>query len=190
MGATPARYLLALTCRGRDERRLPIRPLVRPLTQPSDADIAQLADTLVACVAAGASIGWGQAPSLDARSSFGRASQPAPRAANACGGGRAPRPLRGQRHLVLAQPENGALRAEVVKLMVHPEARRLGLAQALMGAAEAEASRLGKRLLVLDTNTDSPAESLYIQRGWQRCGVMPDYAIQADGRLGATTWMF
>jgi GNAT superfamily N-acetyltransferase len=169
----------------------PIRPLVRPLTQPSDADIAQLADTLVACVAAGASIGWVQAPSLDAAQQFWQ--------------GVAASTARGERlwwvaehqgrcvgsvNLVLAQPENGALRAEVVKLMVHPEARRLGLAQALMGAAEAEASRLGKRLLVLDTNTDSPAETLYIQRGWQRCGVMPDYAIQADGRLGATTWMF
>lgn len=164
---------------------------VRALNPLTADEIAQLADTLVACVTAGASIGWVRPPSMEAARAFweGVAAGVA-RGERLCWGAEQGGRLVGTVSLVVAQPENGALRAEVVKLMVHPEARRLGLAQALMDAAEQEAQRLGKRLLVLDTNTDSPAESLYTQRGWQRCGVMPDYAIQADGRLGATTWMF
>jgi len=162
------------------------------LLQPLKPDeIEQLAQTLVACVAAGASIGWVHPPSLEAARTFwqGVAACIA-RGERLCWGAEHEGRLVGTVSLVVAQPENGALRAELVKLMVHPEARRLGLAQALMDAAEQEAQARGKRLLVLDTNTDSPAESLYAQRGWQRCGVMPDYAIQADGSLGPTTWMF
>jgi ribosomal protein S18 acetylase RimI-like enzyme len=74
--------------------------------------------------------------------------------------------------------------------MVHPDARRQGIGEALMRALEAEACQLGKRLLVLDTNTDSAAQRLYTRLGWELCGVMPAYAEQADGSLGATSWMF
>ena len=164
---------------------------VRRLDPPTPDEIEQLAQTLVACVAAGASIGWVRVPSLEAARAFWqRVAAGVARGERLCWGAEHGGRLVGTVSLVVDQPENGALRAELVKLMVHPDARRLGLAQALMDAAEHEAQARGKRLLVLDTNTDSPAERLYAQRGWQRCGVMPDYAIQADGRLGATTWMF
>jgi GNAT superfamily N-acetyltransferase len=164
---------------------------IRRLNPLTATDIEALADTLVACVAAGASVGWVRPPSLDTARAFWRGvAAGIARGERLCWGAEQGGRLVGTVSLVVAQPENGAHRADLAKLMVHPEARRLGLAKALMDAAEHEARRLGKRLLVLDTNTDSPAESLYAQRGWQRCGVMPDYAIQADGRLGATTWMF
>jgi hypothetical protein len=43
--------------------------------------------------------------------------------------------------------------------------------------------------LVLDTASDD-AERLYARRGWQRCGVIPDYALMPDGAPCATTIFF
>jgi hypothetical protein len=42
---------------------------------------------------------------------------------------------------------------------------------------------------VLDTASDE-AERLYARQGWQRCGVIPDYALMPDGALCATTFFF
>ncbi|MEX0633164.1 GNAT family N-acetyltransferase [Serratia ureilytica] len=52
--------------------------------------------------------------------------------------------------LLLAMPDNGRHRAEVAKLMVHPQARRQGVAQ-LMQEVQALAARHRRSLLVLDT---------------------------------------
>ena len=49
------------------------------------------------------------------------------------------------------------------------------------------AARRGRNLLVLDTATGEPAEALYEKLGWQRSGVIPDYALFPDGRACATT---
>jgi GNAT superfamily N-acetyltransferase len=89
--------------------------------------------------------------------------------------------------LVLALPENQPHRGEIAKLLVHPGARRRGLAAALMQAAEAAARAAGKTLLVLDTATGGDAERLYPRWGWQRCGVIPDYALWPRGGLCSTT---
>lgn len=166
----------------------------KPLTELQalrPAHLNGLAALLRDCVAGGASIGWVQTPSLEACRAFWQAA--AARVARheqftwvAVLGER----VLGSVSLGVAQPDNGRHRADLFKLMVHPDARGLGLGQALVLAAEAQAMDLGKRLLVLDTNTDSTAQALYTRLGWQVCGVMPDYAEQADGRLGATTWMF
>ena len=56
-----------------------------------------------------------------------------------------------------------------------------------MEQAEADARAEGKTLLVLDTVTGSTAERLYARLGWQRLGVIPDYALYPDGRLCDTT---
>jgi GNAT superfamily N-acetyltransferase len=89
--------------------------------------------------------------------------------------------------LVLALPENQPHRGEIAKLLVHPNARRQGLAEVLMQAAEAAARAAGKALLVLDTATGGDAERLYPRWGWQRCGVIPDYALWPRGGLCSTT---
>ncbi|MCZ8235297.1 MAG: GNAT family N-acetyltransferase [Inhella sp.] len=163
---------------------------IRALARPTPDELEQLARTLVACVAAGASIGWVQAPSQEAARRFWQGvAEGVARGERHWWGAEHAGELVGTVSLIVAQPENGTHRADIAKLMVAPHARRLGLANALMDAAETQAQRLGKRLLVLDTHTDSPAERLYARRGWQRCGVMPDYAQQADGSLGATSWM-
>jgi GNAT superfamily N-acetyltransferase len=147
-----------------------------------------LADVLVDCVAGGASVGfmapldreearrWWRAALRDrdgltwvARQDDGR--------------------IVGVVRLVLATQPNGRHRAEVAKLLVHRDARGQGCASLLMSAVEDGAARLGRSVLVLDTETGSPAEGRYEHWGWQRIGVIDDYALTPDGRLASTTIM-
>lgn len=90
----------------------------------------------------------------------------------------------------IRQMPNQPHRADVKKLLVMESERGRGLARALMTAAEAEAARCGKTVLVLDTATGSPAETVYERLGWQRAGVIPDYALYPDGRFCATTFFY
>ncbi|GKQ38891.1 GNAT family N-acetyltransferase [Streptomyces sp. A012304] len=89
----------------------------------------------------------------------------------------------------LAFPDkpNSRHRAELVKLMVHRDARGRGLGRRLLTTAEEAAVASGVTLLHLDTETDSPAEGLYRGAGWTRAGVIPDYAADPSGVLRPTT---
>jgi GNAT superfamily N-acetyltransferase len=89
--------------------------------------------------------------------------------------------------VVLAAPPNQPHRGEIAKLLVRRSARRRGIAQLLMERAEAEARAEGKTLLVLDTVTGDPGERLYARLGWNRVGVIPNYALYPDGRPCDTT---
>jgi ribosomal protein S18 acetylase RimI-like enzyme len=89
--------------------------------------------------------------------------------------------------IVLTAPPNQPHRGDIAKLLVRRSARRRGIARQLMAAAEREAIAAGKTLLVLDTVTGDPAESLYERLGWQRVGVIPGYALYPDGRPCDTT---
>ncbi|MGW0610790.1 N-acetyltransferase family protein [Streptomyces sp. NPDC002788] len=82
---------------------------------------------------------------------------------------------------------NSRHRAELVKLMVHREARGQGLGRRLLVTAEAAAAAAGVTLLHLDTETGSPAEHLYRSAGWTPVGAIPDYAASPDGELRPTT---
>lgn len=86
-----------------------------------------------------------------------------------------------------AQMPNQPHRGDLKKLLVHRSARGHGLARLLMEAAEREAARHGKTILVLDTATGSDAEAIYPRLGWERVGVIPDYALWPEGGLCATT---
>ncbi|MEV8021811.1 GNAT family N-acetyltransferase [Streptomyces sp. NPDC086554] len=85
---------------------------------------------------------------------------------------------------------NGRHRAEIRKLMVHRSARGQGLARTLLATAERTAAEAGVTLLILDTETGSPAESLYRSGGWTAAGVIPDYAADPAGVLHPTTLFF
>jgi hypothetical protein len=76
----------------------------------------------------------------------------------------------------LAVPSNQVHRAEVLKLLVHPAARRQGIARALMIALEDVARVERRTLLTLDTWTGSAAEGLYRSLGYVEVGVIPRYA--------------
>jgi GNAT superfamily N-acetyltransferase len=84
---------------------------------------------------------------------------------------------------------NSAHRAEVGKLLVHRRARGRGVARALMAELEHTARAEGLTLLLLDTETGSPAEGLYRSLGWQVIGVVRDHAALPSGQLAPTTFL-
>src|SRR5205085_7071375 len=92
--------------------------------------------------------------------------------------------------LGLDMPPNQPHRADIRKLLVHRAARRRGLGAALMAAAEDVARTHHRTVLVLDTATGSEAEQLYPRLGWQKVGVVPDYAHWPDGRRCGTTFFY
>jgi GNAT superfamily N-acetyltransferase len=89
--------------------------------------------------------------------------------------------------VVLRQPENQPHRADIAKMLVHRRVRNRGVGAALMRAAEEAARAAGKTVLVLDTVTGSNAERLYTRLGWQKSGVIPNYALWPQGGFCDTT---
>jgi ribosomal protein S18 acetylase RimI-like enzyme len=93
--------------------------------------------------------------------------------------------------LELAWPPNQQHRAEVTKLLVHPDARRRGIARALMMALEPVAVNAGRTLLTLDTWTGGAAEGLYRSLGYETVGVIPRVARgSTTSALEPTTIMY
>ncbi|HEY7609369.1 MAG TPA: GNAT family N-acetyltransferase [Alphaproteobacteria bacterium] len=88
-------------------------------------------------------------------------------------------------------PPNQPHRAEVAKLLVHPDFRRAGIARALMVELERLARRLGRSLITLDTRTGDYAEKLYASLGYEAAGIIQGYSRDpiAD-RLDAATIMY
>lgn len=89
--------------------------------------------------------------------------------------------LLGSVQLMFPSQENQAHRGDIGKLLVHTSARRRGLGAALMQAVETEARTRGRTLLVLDTEAGSSGDRLYERLGWTRFGMVPNYAMTADG---------
>ena len=99
--------------------------------------------------------------------------------------------LMGTVQLVLGMPPNQPHRAEISKLIVHPDGRRRGLGTALMNEALKTAKTAGKSLVTLDTRTGDLAEPLYIGVGFKEAGIIPDFAYDHDGRaMHSTTYMY
>jgi GNAT superfamily N-acetyltransferase len=97
--------------------------------------------------------------------------------------------IAGTVQLITDMPENQPHRADVAKLLVHRRARGAGIGRRLMEAVEDAARGQGRRVLVLDTASDT-AERLYERLGWQRVGVVPDYALLPDGALCQTVFYY
>ncbi|MET9832782.1 GNAT family N-acetyltransferase [Streptomyces sp. NPDC006385] len=150
--------------------------------------VEELADLLVATVADGASVGFLAPLDRTAATAWWRE-----RAAAVVTGRLAVWAAReGERtvgtvSLAFADKPNSSHRAELVKLMVHRDARGRGLGRRLLATAEEAAIGAGVTLLHLDTETDSRAERLYGSAGWTRAGVIPDYAASPAGVLRPTT---
>lgn len=90
----------------------------------------------------------------------------------------------------LEQMPNGRHRAEIKKLLVHRRARGHGLGRALLAAAERGATDAGATLLLLDTETGSPAETLYRTSGWTEVGTVPFHSAGPEGTLKPTTYFY
>ena len=160
---------------------------IRRLDTVDDTQIEGLADLLVDCVDAGASVGFIHPLGREKAVAFWR------RVADGVAAGERAiliaedgSAIVGTVHLLFAVPENQPHRADVTKMLVHPRARRRGLGAALMEAAEGMARDYGRTLLVLDTVTGSDADRLYARLGWVRVGEIPDWALLSHGGLWGT----
>jgi ribosomal protein S18 acetylase RimI-like enzyme len=92
--------------------------------------------------------------------------------------------------LLLDCPPNQPHRAEIAKLMTRLDARGRGHARALMLEAERLAASHGRTLLNLDTAEEDGAAGLYEGLGYQRVGLIPDYALKPHGGLTGTIIYF
>ena len=163
---------------------------IRHLHTVTDAQVQGLAELLIDCVRGGASVSFmhplAAAKAVDFwRHVAGRVAQGecALLVAEDVDG------VVGTVQLILDQPENQPHRADLSKMLVHRRARRQGLGEALLRAAENVARDCGKSLLVLDT-ASSDAERLYAKLGWQRCGVIPGFALLPHGGFCDTTYFY
>ncbi|MDB5894100.1 MAG: GCN5-related N-acetyltransferase [Rhodoferax sp.] len=164
---------------------------IRPLAQIDPVAQQGLAELLVDCVEGGASVSFMHPlPLAHAQAFWREVAKGVDRGERALLVAEDADGIVGTVQLVLAQPDNQPHRADVAKMLVHRRARRQGLAAALMRAAEALAQRHGKSLLVLDTVTGGDAERLYTRLGWQRCGVIPGYALWPRGGFCDTTYFY
>jgi GNAT superfamily N-acetyltransferase len=164
---------------------------IRSLETIGERDIQQLSDVLIDCVEDGASVSFLLPMSRAKAEAYWRSSsQGVARgervvlvAEDASG------QIVGTVTVLLDQAENQPHRGDIAKMLVHRRARRQGVGVALLAAAEHNARRAGKTLLVLDT-ASGDAERLYERNGWQRCGYIPNYALLPDGTPCATTFFF
>jgi ribosomal protein S18 acetylase RimI-like enzyme len=160
---------------------------IRIADRLTPTEVEGLADLLIAVVADGASVGF--LPPLgreDAVAHWQDVLAPGVVLFVAEQAGR----IVGTVQLQCAPKLNAAHRAEIAKLMVDPDARRQGLGRRLMEAAEAEAYRLGRTLLVLDTREGDPSNGLYMTLGYAEVGRIPRYARSASGKLDGTVIYF
>lgn len=163
---------------------------IRRLSSATDDELAGLCDVLIDCVHGGASVGFLEPLSPARALAFWRSvidgverGQRVLLVAEDAAG------IVGTVQLALAQLENQPHRADLSKLLVHRRARRRGLGELLMRAAEDAARGCGRSLLVLDTATGD-AERLYERLGWSRSGTVPGYALMHDGELCDTTFFY
>jgi GNAT superfamily N-acetyltransferase len=160
---------------------------IRRLHTAGEAHIRGLAELLIDCVDGGASVSFMQPLSPAKASEFwGRVAAEVSQGRRALLVAEDAQGTVGTVQLILDQPENQPHRADLSKMLVHRRARRRGLGAALLRAAESLARECGKSLLVLDT-ASGDAERLYARLGWQRCGVIPGYALWPRGGLCDTT---
>lgn len=164
---------------------------IRRLDQPSESDVAALADVLIACVEGGASVSFMLPITRERAVSFwntvAREAQAGERivlvAEDDVG-------IVGTVQLILNLPENQPHRVDLAKLLVHPRGRRRGIAAALMNAADDATRRAGRSLMVLDAVTGGDAARLYERLGWKRVGDIPGFALYPGGGLCSTTYYY
>jgi GNAT superfamily N-acetyltransferase len=155
------------------------------------AAVPDLCDVLADCVDGGASVGFMQPYGLEDARTYWQGVVDAVDAGTtlllvAEVGGK----IVGTVQIGAAQMPNQPHRADLRKLLVHRSSRGRGLARLLMDAAEREAASRGKSILVLDTATGSDAEAIYPRLGWERVGVIPDYALWPEGGFCASTFFY
>ena len=88
--------------------------------------------------------------------------------------------------LLLKFPPNQPHRAELAKMMTRVSHRGRGAARSLVLTAQSLAMQHGKTHLMLDTAADEGAAGFYERLGFERAGMIPDFAFTPRGALSAT----
>jgi GNAT superfamily N-acetyltransferase len=164
---------------------------VRRLSALDAATVDALADVLIDCVEGGASVSFMLPLSRERAVAFWQDV-----ASGVAAGKRAVLVAEdehgecGTVQLVFDLPENQPHRADVAKMLVHRRARRQGVGEMLMRAAEATARECGKTLLVLDAVTGGDAARLYERLGWVKVGDIPGFALFPNGGPCSTTYYY
>jgi ribosomal protein S18 acetylase RimI-like enzyme len=166
--------------------------IIEPLgADAARAAIPALAEILRDCVANGASVGfmdWNTA--ADYAAFWSGIAEEVEAGRTVLFVARDETGLVGTAQLQLIGKPNQPHRAEIAKVLVHSRARRRGLGEALMRAAEDAARRAKRDLLVLDTEENGAARRLYSRLGWTEVGTIPRYALMPDGRDCGSTFFY
>lgn len=162
-------------------------------TAQVEARLDELAALLHACVEEGASINFIHPYSLEdarrfwARKVLPRVGEDALTVLVAEEQGR----IVGSVQLDCDTPPNQVHRADIKKLLVHPDFQRRGIGRRLMTEIEQVAQRLNRSLLTLDTRSGDKGEPLYLSLGFIVAGIIPDYSRDArSDRLDAASFMY
>jgi len=164
---------------------------IRRLHAVDERCLEGLTDVLVDCVDGGASVSFMHPMSRDkARAFWQRVAEGVAQGGRALLVAEDAHGICGTVQLILDLPENQPHRADLAKMLVHRRARRQGLGEALMRAAESTARDCGRTVLVLDTVTGADGGRLYARLGWQRVGEVPRYALMPRGGYCSTTFFY
>lgn len=151
----------------------------------------RLADVLVACVDAGASVSYLKPLAPEVARGYWRKV-----AADVAAGRRVllaawlEGALVGTVQLDLDTPQNQPHCAHLEKLLVDPAVRRRGVGRALLQRAEQTAQRLNRRRLMLDARAGDAAELLYRELGWQEVGRIPGFELDETGAAHDTVFFW
>jgi ribosomal protein S18 acetylase RimI-like enzyme len=149
--------------------------------------VADLAGLLIEVVAAGGSVSFMHPLALQAAAAFWTASlAAADRGERIVLGARKGGALVSTVTLLLDCPPNQPHRAEIAKLMTRVSYRGQGIARCLVQEAERLAIDRGRTLLTLDTAEEEGAAGFYEGLGFQKAGIIPDYALKPHGGLTGT----
>jgi GNAT superfamily N-acetyltransferase len=150
--------------------------------------LTELAEVLLDCVQGGASVSFmASLTKAEAESFFEKVVEGVQRGERILLAAFIDSQLIGTVQIILATPPNQPHRADVAKLLVLRSARKQGVGARLMESVDEASRQAGKTLLVLDTVTGDTAERLYTRLGWNKVGVIPNYALYPDGRFCDTT---
>jgi GNAT superfamily N-acetyltransferase len=79
-------------------------------------------------------------------------------------------------------------RADVVRLMVHPDLQGRGWGKALLDAVVAHATAIGLEQLLLSARGGTTLPEFYAKQGWRQVGLFPDALRIGPGDLRDEHW--
>lgn len=160
----------------------PDRILVEHLKPPvSEADLRSLALLLVDAVESGAAVSFLAPLEVSQAQDWWRRNFSSSASGATCLAARDAEGIVGCVQFHPSWAPNQPHHADVMKLLVHRRARRLGVGTQLMQALEAEARSAGFRLLTLDSKRGDAGENFYRRLGWTTVGTIPRFALDPDG---------